>query len=120
MSRLALRGATDPATRRASVAARSSGAFNGTRVHSAFAAELRALGRSDVFSEVSYLNGRVVPYGTRGSVRLDAVVGSPGAPSAIYDLKTGAATLSSSRIAQIRSHLPPGFQDIPVLVLRAG
>lgn len=95
-----------------------SGAVHGTRVHSAFAAQLRALGRSDVYSEVSYLQGRVVPYGTRGSVRLDAVVGSPGAPSSIYDLKTGAATLSPSRIAQIRSHLPPGFQDIPVEVLR--
>jgi hypothetical protein len=95
-----------------------SGAVHGTRVHSAFATELRALGRSDVFSEVSSLQGRVVPYGTRGSVRLDAVVGSPGAPTAIFDLKTGAATLSSTRIAQIRSHLPPGFQDIPVQVLR--
>jgi RHS repeat-associated protein len=106
------------ATRASGAIGPGSGAVHGTRVHSAFAAELQALGRSDVFSEVSYLQGRVVPYGTRGSVRLDAVVGSPGAPSAIYDLKTGSAMLSSSRIAQIRSHLPPGFQDIPVQMLR--
>jgi hypothetical protein len=96
------------------------GAVYGTRVHSAFADELRALGRSDVFSEVSYLNGDVVAYGTRGSVRLDAVVGSPGAPSAIYDLKTGSAALTPGRIAQIRWNLPPGFHDIPVLELRPG
>ncbi|MCZ7627613.1 MAG: hypothetical protein M5U19_00210 [Microthrixaceae bacterium] len=96
------------------------GAVHGTHVHSSFADELAALGRTDVFSEISYLNGRVVPYGTKGSVRLDAVVGSPGAPSAIYDLKTGSAALTSSRIAQIRSHLPPGFQNIPVHELRPG
>jgi hypothetical protein len=51
-------------------------------------------------------------------VRLDAVVGNPAAPTAIYDLKTGTAALTSSRIAAIRAELPPGFQDIPVLELR--
>jgi len=94
------------------------GPVYGTRVHSEFADEIASLGRSDVFSEVSYLNGEVVPYGTRGSVRLDAVVGSPGAPSAIYDLKTGSAALTPARIAQIRANLPAGFQDVPVLELR--
>jgi len=90
------------------------GAVHGTRVHSEFARQLTALGRTDVFSEVSYLNGRVVPYGTRGGVRLDVVVGSPGAPIAVYDLKTGSATLTAARIAQIRSHLPGGYQNVPV------
>jgi RHS repeat-associated protein len=94
------------------------GAVYGTRVHSAFASEIKALGRSDVFSEVSYLHGDVVPYGTPGSVRLDAIVGTPGAPTAIYDLKTGSAVLTPSRIDQIRAQLPQGFQDIPVLELR--
>jgi hypothetical protein len=95
-----------------------SGSVYGTRVHSAFADEVAALGRSDLFSEVSYLNGQVVPYGTSGSVRLDVVVGSPGAPTAIWDLKTGSAAPSPSRIAQIQSHLPPGFQNVPVLEVR--
>ena len=94
------------------------GPVYGTRVHTAFADELAALGRSDVFSEVSYLNGRVVPYGTPGSVRLDVVVGSPTAPTAIYDLKTGSASLTSSRMEAIRAHLPAGFQDVPVLEVR--
>jgi RHS repeat-associated protein len=94
------------------------GPVYGTRVHSEFADEIGALGRSDLHSEVSYLNGRVVPYGTKGSVRLDAVVGTPSAPTAIYDLKTGSATLSPSRIQQILSHLPTGYRDIPVLELR--
>jgi hypothetical protein len=90
----------------------------GTSVHSAFADEIAALGRSDIYSEVSYLNGEVVPYGTPGSVRLDAVVGDPLAPTAIYDLKTGSAVLTPSRIAQIRANLPAGFAEIPVLELR--
>jgi hypothetical protein len=55
----------------------------------------------------------------RGTHAARIAVGTPETPSAIYDLKTGTATLSPSRIAQIRAHLPPGFQDIPVLVLRA-
>ena len=97
-----------------------SGPVHGTHVHTAFADELAALGRSDVFSEVSYLNGQVVPFGTRGSVRLDVVVGSPSSPTAIYDLKTGSASLTTSRVNQIQSHLPAGFQDIPVLEVRPG
>lgn len=95
-----------------------SGAVHGTRVHTAFADEVAALGRINVFSEVSYLNGQVVPYGTRGSVRLDVVVGSPSAPAAIYDLKTGSAVLTTRRADRIRSHLPDGFQDILVVEVR--
>jgi hypothetical protein len=97
-----------------------SGAVHGTRVHSAFPDEIAALGRGNAFSEVSYLNDQVVAYGTRGSVRLDVVVGSPSAPTAIYDLKTGPAALTTSTVDQIRSHLPSGFGDIPVLEVRPG
>jgi RHS repeat-associated protein len=106
------------ASRAASKVGPGSGPVYGTRVHSAFAEEVAALGRSDLFSEVSYLNGQVVPYGTPGSVRLDVVVGSPSAPTAIWDLKTGSAALTPARVAQIQSHLPPGFQNVPVLEVR--
>ena len=95
-----------------------SGPVYGTRVHSAFADEIAALGRADLFTEVSYLHGRVVPYGTPGSVRLDVVEGSVLAPRAIYDLKTGTAALTPGRISQIRSHLPDGFENIPILEVR--
>jgi hypothetical protein len=63
---------------------------------------------------VSYLNGRVVAYGTRGAVRLDVVEGDPLAPSAVYDLKTGGAALTPARIAEIQANLPPGYQNIPM------
>lgn len=106
------------ASRASSTVGPGRGPVYGTNVHTAFADEVAALGRTDLFAEVSYLNGQVVPYGTRGAVRLDVVVGSPSAPTAIWDLKTGSAALTQARIAQIQSHLPPAFQNIPVLEVR--
>jgi hypothetical protein len=57
----------------------------------------------------------VVPYPGTGGVRLDVVEGNLMRPIAVYDLKTGAARLTPSRIAEIRMHLPSGYQNIPVL-----
>jgi hypothetical protein len=94
------------------------GPVYGTRAHTAFAEEVNALGRSDLSTEVSYMNGRIVPYGTKGSVRLDVVEGSPTAPTAVYDLKTGSATLTPDRINQIRANLPGGGTNVPVLEVR--
>ena len=92
------------------------GSTYGTQVHSAFEEEVAALGR-DVHTEVSYLNGRVVPRGTMGSVRLDLVKGPLGAPTAVYDLKTGGAALTLKRIRQIQSYIPGGRQ-VPVIEVR--
>jgi hypothetical protein len=95
-----------------------SGPVYGTAVHSEFASEINALGDSNLSTEVSYLNGEVVPYGTAGSVRLYVVEGNVLEPQAAYDLKTGSATLTPARIAQIRANLPPGYQNIPVVEIR--
>lgn len=94
------------------------GAVYGTRVHTAFASEINALGRSDLSTEISYLNGEIVPYATRGSVRLDVVEGNPMMPTAVYDLKTGSAALTPARVAQIQANLPAGYQNIPILEIR--
>jgi hypothetical protein len=99
------------------------GPVHGTRVHSAFEAEVRALGRTDLTPEVSYLNGDVVRRGMPGSIRLDVVEGPLSAPTAVYDLKTGSATLTPGRIAEIRSHLPnggrlPDGSLVPVIEIR--
>lgn len=93
------------------------GSVYGTKVHSAFERQVNALGKSDVHTEVSYLNGQVVPYGTKGSVRLDVVNGPVNAPAAVYDLKTGSATLTPARIRQIQSHIPGG-SSVPVTEIR--
>jgi hypothetical protein len=81
---------------------------HGTRVHSAFRRQVQGLGQRGLATEVSYLNGRVVPYGTAGAVRLDIVEGSLASPIAVYDLKVGGTHLRPARIRQIRRHLPRG------------
>jgi hypothetical protein len=104
------------ANRAATTVGSGSGPVYGTLVHSEFAAEVEAL-EGDFSTEVSYLDGNEVPYGTQGSVRLDVVEGPTDAPTAVYDLKTGSAVLTPSRIAEILSHLPPGFNNIPVVAI---
>ena len=93
----------------------SKGSVYGTKVHTEFRNDVTAVG---LRSEVSYLKGEEVDYGTPGSIRLDAVKGAKNKPEAIWDLKTGGAKLTPERIRQIRSHLPEGYQDIPIAEIR--
>jgi len=85
--------------------------------HTAFEAEVNALGNANLRTEVSYLNGEVVRRGTAGSVRLDVVEGALDAPTEVFDLKTGGATLSPARIAQIESDIPGGA-NVPVVMIK--
>ncbi|MBI4604274.1 MAG: RHS repeat protein [Planctomycetes bacterium] len=105
------------ATRARNTVGRGSGGAYGTRVHSAFEAEVNALGNPSLSTEISYLNGQIVPRGTPGSVRLDVVNGPLNAPVSIFDLKTGSATLTPARIQQIQSHIPGGA-NVPVFEVR--
>jgi hypothetical protein len=90
------------------------GAAYGTRVHTEFGRQVQQISRGRIRAKVSYRNGQVVPRGTRGSVRVDAVRGRPERPKEIWDLKTGGARLTPQRIQQIRRHLPRGCQNIPI------
>jgi RHS repeat-associated protein len=105
------------ASRARAAVGEGSGPVYGTRVHTAFESEVNSLGNSSLSTEVSYLNGQVVPRGTPGSVRLDVVNGPLDAPLAVYDLKTGGATLTPGRIQQIQSHIPGGA-SVPVILVR--
>ncbi|WP_159084052.1 FG-GAP-like repeat-containing protein [Saccharobesus litoralis] len=62
--------------------------IRGTGIHKIFADKIDQLG-TDFSSEVSYLNGVQVPYGTKNSVRADAVFGSIASPKLVFELKTG-------------------------------
>jgi RHS repeat-associated protein len=106
------------ANRAAATVGPGSGPVYGTAVHSAFQVEVDALGNANLATEQSYLNGEIVDYGTPGSVRLDVVEGPLDNPSTVYDLKTGSATLTPSRILQIQSHLPPLAGTVPVYEVR--
>jgi len=81
-----------------------SGAVHGTKVHTEFgklASEVEG-----VSTEVSYKDGQVVPYGTKGSVRADAVEGNLETPTNIYDLKTGGAKLTPANVNKYNQHVP--------------
>jgi hypothetical protein len=77
------------------------------------------LGNANIRTEVSYLNGKEVDYGTPGSVRLDVVeYNANGNITGVYDLKTGSATLTPARIEQIQSNLPGAGGGVPVTEVR--
>jgi hypothetical protein len=93
-----------------------SGPVYGTQVHTAFQAEVEALGQSGLRTEISYLNGAEVPYGTPGSVRIDVgQYGANGQIQAVFDLKTGGASLTPARIQQIQQAVGSG---VPVTIIR--
>jgi RHS repeat-associated protein len=93
------------------------GPIRGTRVHSNFASRVHSWHLPDVDTEVSYLNGRRVPYGTRGSVRIDVGVGPAHNLTDVYDLKTGGARLTTARINQLRTHVPGNWSIYEVHAL---
>jgi len=100
-----------------SVKTNQTGAVSGTQQHTQFAKNVNAAGNANLKTEVSYLNGKVVAYGTPGSVRLDVVqYDAKGNIMAIYDLKTGSATLTSSRITEIQSAV--GNSSVPVIEIK--
>ncbi|KIL37412.1 hypothetical protein SD71_01770 [Cohnella kolymensis] len=93
-----------------------SGTVPGTLKHTQFANDIRKLNNPLLQAEVTYKNGQIVPYGTKGGVRLDAVeYNSDGTIKAVFDLKTGKAGLTDKRIQDINSHLP---NSAPVYELR--
>ena len=80
------------------------GAVAGTHKHTAFASEVNNLCNPNLRTEVSYLNGREVAYGTKGSIRFDVIqYNANGAPIAAWDFKTGAARLTTSRVSQMQA-----------------
>jgi hypothetical protein len=82
------------------------GWLRGILIHSRFAANVRALGNPLYHAEVSYLRGKLVPYGTPGASRVDAVVGNLAAPLFAIDLKTGAAVLGAGQLSAYKSNIP--------------
>jgi RHS repeat-associated protein len=83
--------------------------IRGTLIHSEFARLVKAQCDPMMYkTEVSYLNGNQVPYGTPNSSRADVVFGPLDAPTAVYDLKTGWAYISRGQLNGYGDNLPPG------------
>jgi len=89
-------------------------ANTGSFAHKAFADSIKALGDPNIHAEVSYLNGVEVPYGTKDSVRFDAITGPRNAPTAAYDLKTGDSGITAADITKMRNNLPQASHNIPI------
>ncbi|MHA6720203.1 RHS repeat-associated core domain-containing protein [Sphingomonas sp. RS6] len=82
------------------------GWLRGILIHNRFAAIIRAMNNPMYNAEVSYLRGKVVPYGTPGSSRPDAVVGNIASPLFVIDLKTGAAVVGVGQLNGYRANIP--------------
>jgi RHS repeat-associated protein len=79
----------------------------GTAKHEVLKKEIKAHGEKlQLSSEVSYKGREPVKHGRKGSVRIDAVLGWEESPVAVFDLKTGQATLAPQRTRNLRKHLP--------------
>lgn len=91
----------------------------GTEKHTAFKRLVDNLDDSNLKTERSYLNGIEVDYGTENSIRLDVVEFRNGKITAIYDLKTSGATLTNSRIKEIRNALGKLIDDnVPIIEIK--
>jgi hypothetical protein len=96
------------------------GPLFGVRVHLDFARRVRAYDLpgigSDGVEQSSYFGG-FVRYGFNGSVRTDVLLkNAAGKPIAIYDVKTGNAKLTPSRVKELREAV--GAPNVPVIELR--
>jgi hypothetical protein len=79
----------------------------GTKKHSLFKQKVDALGDPNLATEKTFLNGKEVSYGTKGGVRVDVIEYNADGTVTVYDLKTGSATLTQSRITQIQIAVNP-------------
>jgi hypothetical protein len=83
--------------------------LRGFLIHREFAQTVKLLGPL-YGAEVSYRDGVLVPYGTPGSVRADAVYGPIATPVYAVELKSGYAVPSPGEIAAYQANLPPGTE----------
>lgn len=90
---------------------------HGTLVHAEFARAVRASNVPGLEVERSFKLGELVPYGLGGSVRTDVILRDQfGEISAVWDVKTGSAVLSTTRADELRRQLKLD-SDVPVIQL---
>jgi RHS repeat-associated protein len=81
--------------------------IRGTLIHSEFKRLVDSTCPAAQYrTEVSYLEGQIVPYGTAGSSRADVIFGPLNKPLNVYDLKTGWAYLSYGQAKAYGTNLP--------------
>jgi hypothetical protein len=97
-----------------------SGPWYGTRIHLAFANDVKlqnlpGIGRNGV--EQSFSLGDIADYGEDGTIRVDVYMrDETNKIIAIWDVKTGGAILTGTRVRQLRAEAGVGA-DVPVIEL---
>lgn len=90
----------------------------GTAVHADFAARVKLQGFRGVEVEQSFFDGQPGGGGYTGSIRTDVILRNDvGDIIAIYDVKTGGAVLSPSRVRELREKTGVGI-GVPVIELQ--
>lgn len=90
----------------------------GTAVHVDFAARVKLQGLRGVEVEQSFSSEGLTRYGAADSIRTDVLLRNDvGEIVAIYDLKTGGAILTASRVREIREKTKVGIQ-VPIIELQ--
>lgn len=90
----------------------------GTAVHVDFGAQVKSQGLRGVEVEQSFFDEVPRGYGYPGSVRTDVLLrNDSGDIIAIYDVKTGGAVLSSSRVRELREKTGVGI-GVPIIELQ--
>jgi hypothetical protein len=99
------------------------GPLYGTMVHRAFGMDVKlqnltGIGIAGV--EQSFSWGDITNYGLDGSIRTDVIQrDADGNPVAIWDVKTGNAKLTGSRVREIRQQVDVG-PEVPIIELHIG
>jgi hypothetical protein len=87
----------------------------GTQKHVVFANEVNKLNNPQLKTEVSFKDGKMVPYGTKGSVRFDVVqFDSNDNPVMAWDFKTGSAQLTAARIEKMQQAIGKGVEILEI------
>jgi len=90
----------------------------GTAVHVDFGVRVRLQEIPGVEVEQSFFDKDTADYGDPGSIRTDILLrNEAGDIQAIYDVKTGGAVLTSTRVKEIRDHTGAG-SEVPIIELQ--
>jgi hypothetical protein len=96
------------------------GVVNGTLKHTMFKQKVDALGIPGLKTEKTYKGGKMVDYGEKGAVRVDAILDNGDGTFTVWDLKTGNARLTPERAKQIQLAVggKQNWEKVAVIELR--
>jgi hypothetical protein len=90
----------------------------GTAVHTNLRDQIRALESSDFVAERSFLKEQSeVPYGAKGSIRIDVFENAGNRTVCVYDIKTGKSSLIFGRSVEIAENVFARYRDVQRIII---